>query len=118
MYSNIKKNFDDMIIKHDSQGAELLRLQRISNINAENSRVEIQALESRNERLTYMLDSETVLRRQNEERASKYDHADAELIKLRKEVFIYKYTYNVYNVVFDVVIYYYLFSYQYHHYAY
>jgi len=73
-------------MKYDASHAELMRLQKISGINEENLRLEITALTDRCLRLTNLQESESALRRRYEERANKYDVAEAELTKLRKEV--------------------------------
>lgn len=81
-----KKQLEIVRMDHDAQKVELLRLQKLSGITEENQRLEISALKDRCERLNAMLESESVVRRANEEKASKFDMADSELQKLRREV--------------------------------
>ena len=84
--AELKKNLDAALMKSDSFAAELLRLQKISGITEENQRLEISALTDRCLRVTHQREAETAMRRQCEERANKYDLAEAELLRLRKEV--------------------------------
>ncbi len=81
-----KTSLDVALQKYDAVHAELSRLQKISSINEENQRLEIAALTDRCVRLTNLHESESALRRKYEEKAHKFDAADAELQKHRKEV--------------------------------
>ena len=85
-YTEVKTTLDTTLMKYDASHAELMRLQKISGINEENLRLEITALTDRCLRLTNLHESESALRRRYEERANKYDVAETELTKLRKEV--------------------------------
>eukprot|EP01032_Pedospumella_encystans_P010921 gene10921-12742_t len=84
-YTEVKTTLDTTLMKYDASHAELMRLQKISGINEENLRLEITALTDRCLRLTNLHESESALRRRYEERANKYDVAETELTKLRKE---------------------------------
>lgn len=103
--SALKRNMEEMQFNNDSQHVEISRLQKISTINEQNTKLEIVALESRNERMSSMLEAEMILRRQSEEKACKYDGCEPELIQLRREVMIicicistYMYMYIKYDV--------------------
>jgi len=85
-YTEVKTTLDTTMMKYDASHAELMRLQKISGINEENLRLEITALTDRCLRLTNLQESESALRRRYEDRANKYDVAESELAKLRKEV--------------------------------
>lgn len=89
--SALKRNMEEMQFNNDSQHVEISRLQKISTINEQNTKLEIVALESRNERMSSMLEAEMILRRQSEEKACKYDGCEPELIQLRREVNDYMY---------------------------
>lgn len=84
--TNLKKELSLSKMNADSTAAELVRVQKVAGITEENQRLEIAALEDRCRRLTNMLEAETIVRRQNEEKATKYDLAAADLSKLQKEV--------------------------------
>jgi len=73
-------------MKYDASHAELARLQKISGINEENLRLEITALTDRCLRLTNLQEAESALRKRYEDKANKYDVAEVELVKLKKEV--------------------------------
>jgi len=82
----LKRTSDEMQYNYDTQHAELSRLQKISTINEQNACLELKALESRNERLASLLEAETILRKQSDEKASKYDVCELEVLQLRREV--------------------------------
>jgi hypothetical protein len=84
--SALKRSMEEMQFKYDTQHAEMSRLQKMSAINEQNALLEIAALESRNGRMTAMLEAEMILRRQAEEKACKYDVCEPELLQLRREV--------------------------------
>ena len=84
--SILKKRSEQLQLDFDSQYAELSRLQKMSAINEQNAKLEIAALESRNERLSSILEAETVLRKQSDEKANKFDASEPELQQLRREV--------------------------------
>ena len=84
--AELKKSIDDANLRGDSLYAELMRLQKMSGITEENQRMDINALTDRCLRVTHMMEAETALRRNYEDKANKYDAAETELLKLRKEV--------------------------------
>lgn len=84
--ADARKQLELVRLEHDAQSVELMRVQKISGITEENQRLEIAALKDRCSRLNSMLEAETALRRTNEEKASKFELADDEVRKLRKEI--------------------------------
>lgn len=84
--TDLKSSLDTALMKYDASQAELLRLQKISGITEENQRLEIAALTDRCVRLANLNESESALRIKYEERANRFDMADAELQRQRKEV--------------------------------
>lgn len=89
--SALKRSMEEVQYNYDTQHAEMSRLQKISTINEQNARLEIIALESRNERISSLLEAEMILRRQSDEKACKYDACEPELLQLRREVCMYIY---------------------------
>lgn len=85
-YNDTKAALDSTHMKYDATHAELARLQKISGINEENLRLEITALTDRCLRLTNLQEAESALRKRYEDKANKYDVAETELVKLKKEV--------------------------------
>lgn len=53
--------------------ADMQRLKKVHASSEDNHRTEVRALEERVQRLSAQVDSETLLRRQSDERAAKYD---------------------------------------------
>jgi chromosome segregation ATPase len=84
--SELKAALDAATLKIDATNAELVRVQRMAGITEENQRQEIAALTDRCVRLTNMNETESALRRKFEDRANRFDAADAELQRLRREV--------------------------------
>lgn len=82
----LKSALDSALMKYDATHAELARLQKMSGITEENQRLEIAALTDRCLRLSNLQESESALRRKYEDRANKFDTADSELQRLRKDV--------------------------------
>lgn len=76
-------------MKFDATYAELSRLQKMSGITEENQRLEIAALTDRCLRLSNLQESESALRRKYEDRSNRFDTADAELQRMRKDVSLF-----------------------------
>jgi hypothetical protein len=85
--TELKKEVQSLNMKNDGLSGDLLRVQKMSGITEENQRLEIAALTDRCVRVTHMLEAESALRRQCEDRANRFDLAETELQILRKEVF-------------------------------
>ena len=93
--TDVKKQLELVRLDSESRGMELLRVQKVSGISEENQRLEVAALQDRCQRLNAMLEAESAVRKLNEDKAGKYEMAEDELLKLRKEVrvFVYLFVY-------------------------
>eukprot|EP01038_Epipyxis_sp_PR26KG_P012270 gene12270-16453_t len=83
---DLKKRCDLLAGDLEAKESELLRIQKVKSVTEENNQLEIVSLRERCDKLNVMLEAETIIRQQMQDKAMKCDRIEEELKRFKIQV--------------------------------